>query len=318
MSAVSLPAASDLITGKTRGGTELMFDGLMARLPAALKDAFQIIPSRVRDLDPVRPRLLWLHDLPNDPESAKLADAEYRKAFRKIIFVSHWQMERYHEVLNVPYSEAAVLKNAIEPIPAHKKPDGPIRLIYHTTPHRGLRLLVPVFQKLCELHDDIELDVYSSFKVYGWDHYDAEFEPVFQACRDHPKIRYHGAVPNDQVRAALQQAHIFAYPSIWPETSCIAAIEALSAGCLVVCPGFAALPETTANFALMYPYTEDVNAHMNAFANVLNNAITYYKANRQALQPRLQFQKQYCDAFYSWDVRLDEWVSLMQGLLARQ
>jgi hypothetical protein len=36
-----------------------------------------------------------------------------------------------------------------------------IKLIYHTTPHRGLQILVPVFEKLCEWHDDIELDVFS-------------------------------------------------------------------------------------------------------------------------------------------------------------
>ena len=41
-------------------------------------------------------------------------------------------------------------------------------------------------------------------------------------------MTYHGFKPNDVVRKALSEAHIFAYPSIWVETSCISAIEAMS------------------------------------------------------------------------------------------
>ena len=127
------------------GGTEMMQKALHEQLPEDIRDKFQIIPSRVRSLDPDKIPVLWLHDLAEDPESEHLRNPSNRNKFKKLVFVSHWQFATYHKMLGIPYSESIVLKNAIVPIPNHTKPkDGPIRLIYHTTPHRGLDVLVAV------------------------------------------------------------------------------------------------------------------------------------------------------------------------------
>ena len=288
---------------------------LYQRLPDDLKDAFQIVSSRMRTLDPDRPKLLWLHDQAKDPEVKFLADESARDVFAKLIFVSDWQRDDFNSFFAKPFDNAVVLRNAIEPIADHKKPGGGVRLIYHTTPHCGLNILYTVFDGLCKMHDDIELDVYSSFKLYGWDHRDEPFEPLFEACRRHPKIRYHGAVANDEIRRALTEAHIFAYPSVWRETSCISAIEALDAKCLMVCPDLAALPETTAGFARMYPVQQDVQQHANVFGQTLHDAIMAVKAGTPQLQEHLVCQKQYFDTHYTWEKRIGEWTSLMRGLL---
>jgi hypothetical protein len=50
------------------GGTEMMNKGLKDRVSSDLLEQFQIICSRVRELDD-KPRILWLHDLWNDPEA---------------------------------------------------------------------------------------------------------------------------------------------------------------------------------------------------------------------------------------------------------
>ena len=299
-----------------RGGTELMQERLHNSLPKELLDQFQIIPSRVRDLDPDKKKILWLHDLPNDPESQHLADGALRKRFDKIVCVSDWQMQLYNLISAVPYSECIVIKNAIEPIPVQKKEyDGTVRLIYHTTPHRGLEILVPVFEEMCKIHDNIHLDVYSSFKIYGWEQRDAQFQELFDRCRANENITYHGSVSNEEIREALIHSHIFAYPSIWPETSCLAAIEAFSAKNVVVCPNFAGLPETAAGFAMMYPYNENKNHHAVQFAHTLNNAINSVKENTGNLDTYLDFQKQYFDYFYGWDRRKLEWQNLLNSMI---
>lgn len=307
----------------SKGGTELMAEGLERYVDKELLSKFQIIPSRVREINPDKIPILWLHDLPWDPESAKLKDPEYRKQFKKIVFVSHWQQQMYHTVLGVPYSEGIVIKNAVDPIPNEfiNKGDvdpsdirhGKIRLIYHPTPHRGLEILVPVFKEMLKYHPDIHLDVFSSFKLYGWAERDKPFQQLFEEIQQHPNMTYHGTASQEVLRKAIGQAHIFAYPSIWQETSCLCAIEAMSASCLTVTSSLAALPETCANYALMYNYTEDVNQHANMFFRVLHHAIGV--AKQQSANNYLRAQKEYFDRNYAWDLRKDEWTFLLNSLL---
>ena len=80
------------ISQKSNGGTELMLRGLQMRLDPALVEAFQIIPSRVRELDEKKIRVLWLHDLPGDPESEHLKNGGHER-FHLLVFVSNWQMQ---------------------------------------------------------------------------------------------------------------------------------------------------------------------------------------------------------------------------------
>jgi UDP-glucose:(glucosyl)LPS alpha-1,2-glucosyltransferase len=297
-----------------KGGTEMIKEALIKRLDPDLASQFNIIHSRVREIDPNKKNILVLHDLFGDPEAQHLKDPESRRRFSKLVFVSNWQFQQYNLALGVTYRDSIVLKNAIEPInDVEKSTDGPIRLIYHTTPHRGLELLVPAYEVLYKKYGDkIVLDVYSSFNIYGWPQRDEQYKSVFDKCREHPGINYHGAVSNEEVREALKKAHIFAYPSIWQETSCIAAIEAMSAQCAVICPNLAALPETTANFGLMYQYDEDPNVHVRRFLNLLDSVIDDYWNERHLA--KLEFQKLYVDNFYSWDGRINEWDTLLRSL----
>jgi glycosyltransferase involved in cell wall biosynthesis len=205
-----------------------------------------------------------------------------------------------------------VLQNAIVPIEKHVKPTETINLIYHTTPHRGLELLVPVVEFLAKQGLNFHLDVYSSFSIYGWPARDEPYLKLFDRCKNNPNITYHGFQPNSVIREALKKAHIYAYPSIWPETSGISVIEAMSAGCNVVCPTLAALPETCANFGIMYPWTEDNNKHANTFAGVLAMVINGYW--QEFNQQRLGFQKAYFDTFYDWNMRETQWVDLLESL----
>jgi UDP-glucose:(glucosyl)LPS alpha-1,2-glucosyltransferase len=298
------------------GGTEMMLQALHARLDPHLLNKFQIIPERVRTLDPDRRRILWLHNTPSREESSFLELPENRRAFAGIVCVSHYQAQLFHMIPGVPFGELTVLQNAIDPFgPYRPRVADRIRLIYHTTPHRGLSILIPVFEHLARSHADIELDVFSSFCIYGWPDRDLSYEALFDRCRAHPRIRYHGAQPNSVVRKTLAECDIFAYPSIHAETSCVAAIEAMSAGCLTVCSSFGALPETCANFARLYPFTEDINLHANRFAETLDEAIRAVRLRRTEDEQLRTQQVEYFNRVYSWDRRADDWCSYLQRLV---
>ena len=206
-----------------------------------------------------------------------------------------------------------MLKNAIEPIAQYYKPKDKINLIYHTTPHRGLELLYPIYEQISkDFGDKVHLDVFSSFKAYGWEQRDEPYQQLFDQLEQHPNVTYHGYQPNEVVREALHKAHIFAYPSIWQETSCIAAIEALSAGCNVVTSSLAALPETCANWAYMYDFDEDPQRHANMHYGILKTAIEGFWD--ESNQTNLYNQKAYIDMFYNWDFRASQWKGLLNGL----
>lgn len=298
---------------KAQGGTELMNSALYQRVDNDLLEQFNIIKSRVRHVDSEKQNVLWLHDLWNDPEALHLQDEEQRKRFSKLVFVSNYQLSTYNMGLGVPYSESVVLKNAIEPIEEHNKPTDQVRLIYHTTPHRGLNIVYAAVEAIAaQLGDQIHLDVYSSFEAYGWPERDEPYKPLYEKIKEHPQMTYHGFKPNPVVREALKQAHIFAYPSVWQETSCIAAIEAMSAGCEVVCPNLAALPETTMGYARMYQFNEDMNVHGNVFVNLLMAAIQ--QRFDDGMIAKLKNQKNMIDMTYNWDFRAAEWEMLLKNL----
>jgi UDP-glucose:(glucosyl)LPS alpha-1,2-glucosyltransferase len=294
-----------------RGGTEILCRALAQRLDPDVLRHFQIIPARVRGFDSTRIPIYWLHDVPEGRESQHLLEGGWNK-FQRIVYVSNWQAQRYQRHFDIPWAKGVVLLNAIDPIPVRTKARNTIRIIHHSTPDRGLAILVPVFEQLCRRYSNIELHVYSSFKLYGVEQYDAEYESLFQRCRQHPKMHYHGTQPNDVVRKALAESHIFAYPCIWPETSCLCLMEAMSAACLCVHSNFGALYETAASWTWMYQFQDDFVAHAQLLEATLAKAIDALWLD--PVQARLATQKAYADEFYAWTPRVQQWDRFLRGV----
>ena len=298
------------MTLNARAGAELIYERVKERVPDDLWNYFQIILSKVRELED-KPKILWFQDTSKDQEVQFLKKKEERDKYERFVFPSDWSLEKYHLDLGIEYEKSIVLKNAIEPIPTHTKPkEGPTRLTYISTPHRGLDVLIAAFRAM--KLENVVLDIYSSFKIYGWEGTDDQNQPLFDACRDTPNVNYHGTVSNDEIRSVLQQTHILAYPNIYKETACISVIEAMSAGCVVVCPNLAVLPETCANFAWMYGYVQDKIEHARKFTHVLRDAINSFW--EPLVQARLTFQKQYFDMHYDIDTTVKQWTMMLETI----
>lgn len=297
---------------KSMGGTERMVMELANRVDPELLKEFQIVGSRVRDLQDDKIRIFWAHDLPGDPESEFLKDKNKQNQFHKFVFVSNWQMQGYMQAYGIPWSKCVVLRNAIDPIEVQPKESETLRFVYTSTPHRGLNILVPVFEKLAEKYDNIHLDVFSSFEIYGWKQRDEQYQELFDKIKDHKQMTYHGSQSNKVVREALTKSHVFAYPSIWPETSCLSLIEAMSAGLVCIHSNYAALPETSANWTKMYQMHEDVNHHAGIFYGMLESVIENY--NTKGVFSNLDAMKTYTDIYYGWKLRAMEWEGLLTSL----
>jgi glycosyltransferase involved in cell wall biosynthesis len=265
------------LSKNSKGGTEMMRQRLLDNVPQEVLEKVAVHLSRPREIFDDVPNILWCHDLAEDPENKVLRDGGWQK-FNHFVFVSNWQRDQYVLRYGIPYSKCSVIYNAVEKQYAPKEKDmETIRFIYHTTPHRGLELLVPIFDALSKEFDNIHLDVYSSFKIYGWESRDESYSGLFKNIEMHPKMTYHGVVSNDVVLEALDKAHIFLYPNIWKETSCIALLEAIKSQVLCIHPNYGALPETACNATIMYDFNEDPQAHANYAFAVAKQILTTMK-----------------------------------------
>lgn len=305
--------AVDELSTNANGGTELIKRELEKLINPELLDKVQIFASRVRNPDPHKHRIFYAHDLPDDPESHFLKDGGWQM-FNKLVFVSNWQMQNYIKTYDIPWSKCIVILNAINPIEHHEKPSDVIRIGYWSTPHRGLNILVPVFESLQKKYGDkIVLDVCSSFELYGWPERDKEFQPLFDRCRENPQITYNKTMSNDDLRERLKTIHILGYPSIWPETSCRVLLEAMSAKILSVHSNYGALFETGSKFTTMYTYNEDLQTHANIFYHTLDNVIEIY--GNENVGQILDSAKNYIDTFHNWKLSAQIWEALLTSIV---
>jgi len=303
----------DELTKNARGGTELLADRIHDFVDHGLLKGVQIIFSRPNKLLDGYKKVLYIHDLPGDPAIAKIRDAEWRNQFDLIVFVSHYQRMMFHKVYGFPLTERMiVIKNAIHPLNPSYNRVGPdkIRLIYHTTPHRGLEILYPVFDYLSKKYPGtIELKVFSSFDIYGWEQRDEPYQQLFDKLNDHPDIEYSKSVSNAEIREELMKAHIFAFPSIWEETSCMALMEAMSANLVCVHSDLGALPETSHGSTIMYPYVSDPNVHATKFAEELERAILQYD-----IPDRSTIGKFLIDTYHNIDGFVYDWETSLTSI----
>lgn len=327
---------SDVNPSAPMGGTELILSNLQKALPE-LTSQVQIMMSRPEqyELDESKPRILWLQDLPEDPASSILRDPSYRTKFNAIVFCSYWQQQQYNRVLGIPYKDGVVIRNGVprlQPIlpksrsipcgadeqqcdsacrSTHEKRK--LKFLYTSTPHRGLALLAAAADALAKERQDWELHVYSSLNIYGWHEQDKQFAPLYDKLRENPCVVYHGSQPNDVVRQACLDSHVFVYPSIYQESSCMAIQEAMMAGCLTITTSLGALIETCGSWAWMMPYLESPELLASYTYEYMKLALDRY--DHSYTQSLLIGQAQYFQAFYSFESRVDAWATLLQNVI---
>lgn len=301
---------------KAMGGTELLMSRLHEEFPN-ISELIQIIPSRVRELDKDRKRIYYAHDLASDPEAIHALGNNGWQRFNKLVFVSYWQQAEYQTRFGFPLDHSVVIENSIPLFEdsSIKVKDDKIDLIYFSTPHRGLDILYEVYDEIIQdkIFDDgsIHLNVFSSFELYGWGSRDKQFEPLFDKLRNHKNITYNKSVSNDTIRKELLKSDIFAYPSTWPETSCLCLIESMVAGLSCVHSDLAALPETSGGMTNMYNYTTDREKHKTLFKEKLIDTIKNYDV---CWSDRLRMQD-YARHKFDQEKAFDKWSDLFQSIL---
>ena len=290
------------------GGSENQLRLLLKYLPdESFKNINLILNNANHDLiEKDKINVLWMHHFVNQKEAENLGSKDFVDKLDWIVFNSNWNFEKYVYQFKVPESKSVVIKNAIEKIDFQEKPKDKINLIYHTTPWRGLVHLLKVFKNLNL--KNVELNICSSTKIYGKkfdDNLGKTYVNIFNECKNTKNVNYFGFIDNKKIIKLLKKMHIFTHPSIWPETSCIAAIESMAAGCEVVTTNLGALYETCSPFGTFVNFDRNFDNLEKRYSKVLSSSIKNYWSDVN--QNKLKLQRETINATYSWDVRSVEW-----------
>ena len=290
------------------GGSENQLRLLLKYLPdESFKNINLILNNANHDLiEKDKINVLWMHHFVNQKEAENLGSKDFVDKLDWIVFNSNWNFEKHVYQFKVPESKSVVIKNAIEKIDFQEKPKDKINLIYHTTPWRGLVHLLKVFKNLNL--KNVELNICSSTKIYGKkfdDNLGKTYVNIFNECKNTKNVNYFGFIDNKKIIKLLKKMHIFTHPSIWPETSCIAAIESMAAGCEVVTTNLGALYETCSPFGTFVNFDRNFDNLEKRYSKVLSSSIKNYWSDGN--QNKLKLQRETINATYSWDIRSVEW-----------
>ena len=297
------------------GGSENQFRLLLKHLPdESFKDINLILNSTNYDLlEKDKINVLWMHHFVNQKEAKNLASKDFVNKLNWIVYNSNWNLDQHTKYFQVPKNKSVVIRNAIEKISFVEKPSDKINLIYHTTPWRGLKILLKVFKNLNL--ENVELNVFSSTIIYGKKFDEVlgkNYEELFNECKNTKNVNYFGFLKNEEIIQQLKKMHIFAHPSIWPETSCIAAIEAMAAGCEVVTTDLGALSETCSPFGKIINFEKEPEDLEIKYNEVLLNSIKNFWSDKT--QKKLKLQRETINATYSWDKRSVEWKNFFNEI----
>ena len=288
------------------GGTEYMIKGFVEKILPEMKNIQKYhcvaLPGMFPDLRnwglDGKESILWIHNtfvqfLPSVKET--ICNKFINKSIKYIVCVSNYQKQIIAKEINFPLEKIIVIPNAIEPLkPNLNKFENidKVKIIHASSTDRGLRILMDAIPLITE---DFELNVFNDFYP------DIPHNLNLNGVND-PRVNFWGKTPRKMVYKFMSEAHIHAYPSIYPETSCLTQMETMSAGCYCVYTDLGALPETSLGNGLMIPFD---NLSPAMYAIKLSQTIRTIKENGY------DYSKQIDDILnnFTWDIAKKNWLA---------
>ena len=301
------------------GGTELQHNFLSKYVDNELLSHFSIctsVPEKI-PLDKNKVNILWQKNAPNQPNIAPwFQDKDNHNKYDWYVFNSNWNYEKYRDAFNLPTEKCHVIKNGVINFPERQpfKKGQRLRLLFHPTPWRGLNVLLATMQLL--ENENVELDVYSSCEIYGKQFQkdnDENYQDLYDQARSLKNVNYIGYRSNEFILSKLPYYHMFAYPSIWEETSCISLLESLSAGLYCVVTNYGALYETGADFPAYVNYETNLENLAFQFAGAIR--MCRDTLHEPVIQEHLDEQQKYYKRFYCWSKRALEWSNFLASIV---
>jgi glycosyltransferase involved in cell wall biosynthesis len=187
------------------------------------------------------PTYLWCHDL-------LTPTVETFKGYDKMFCLSEFHKRFVISKQGVDPKDIIVTKNGIEPkrfVDVRRDKD-PNKIIWSSSPDRGLFRAIRVIEKARETKPDLELHIFYGFhNLYKNGPIASQFaKQMEEEISKRPWIKYHGNVTQTKLTEEMKTAAIWLYPTDFLETYCITAIECILSNVYPIVRRFGALPDT--------------------------------------------------------------------------
>ncbi len=242
---------------------------------------------------------LWTgHDIDQEP-SKQFAYDKLKDLVDIYVFVSEWQKNRYIMEYKIDETKCLILRNGIAKTfeeyldkPTNKKKNS---MTYCSIPWRGLKLLVPIFDKIKKDYSDASLKIFSGMNIYQQKD-DGENYNVF---KDMEGVEFNQGVSQTKLAEELYSIEYLTYPNIFPETSCITALQAMSCGCLIVTSELGALKESMGGLNIYVENPSDLETYLQNFISKLEILMEKSEEEKEELRNK---NKEYIKNNYTYDI----------------
>jgi glycosyltransferase involved in cell wall biosynthesis/ubiquinone/menaquinone biosynthesis C-methylase UbiE len=200
---------------------------------------------------PLRAKLVWLwnHDVMVREAAPELMSLLYK--VDRLLVLSEFHKQQLLRHLPIPEDRFLVTRNGVDLDLIDRAIAGvarnPDRLIYTSRPERGLEVLLDLWPRLKQARPQLELAL-ASYQHPAADEQMRDFVRSLEAkAAEAGGVRFLGNLPKRDLYREIASSRLMVYPSIFPEVSCISALEAAACGTPIVASKYCALKETVAD-----------------------------------------------------------------------
>ena len=240
---------------------------------------------------------IWAHDIHLITYGCLLNDTQildkWNTSINGCICLTEWHKNIFIEKYPILTNKINIINNGIDII-SFKKINNPKKIknkfIYTSRPDRGLDELLNLWPQILEKIPDATL----SISNYGT--FPSELIQVKNIIEQTDSITYLGELQVDKLYEETTSSEYWLYPTHWPETSCITALEMLMSE--VIC-----LYYPTAGL----PYTIDKYGIQVTSNSVINTIISLTYEQKAQLRQNGKLYAESC----SWKNRTNSWIKLL-------
>lgn len=240
---------------------------------------------------------IWAHDVHLIPYGSNLNEGEIVAKWSKYIdgcvCQTEWHANEYRNKYLQLKDKMHIINNGLNtylfPIVNKKQTN---KFIYTSRTERGLTILLDLWPKILELLPDAQLVIstYTKFPL------NLEEDKVKVIIDKYDSIKHLGQLNTEQLYSEMSSAEFWLYPSIYPETSCITALEMLMSEVICLYYPYAGLTCTMKEYGIQIERGNEIDKLINLTISEKNDL----RVNG----------KRYAESC-SWKSRADEWSELL-------